>query len=113
MRKSGARLLEQCNGKKILIRGNHDRESLSFYSKLFEDIRGAYNYKNLLLTHVPVHPGSKSRFLKNIHGHLHSNKIDDPWYVNVCVEQINYTPISLDEIVREASENNPLQAQEE
>ena len=31
-------------------------------------------------------------------GALHAKRIDHPKYLNVSVEQINYTPISLDEI---------------
>ena len=34
----------------------------------------------------------------NLHGHVHSNNIDDLLYFNVSMENINYTPISLEEI---------------
>lgn len=33
-----------------------------------------------------------------IHGHVHSNNIDDLRYFNVSMENIDYTPISLEEI---------------
>ena len=53
----------------------------------------------MMLTHIPIHPGQLNRFDANIHGHIHDRKIDDKRYVNVSVEQINYTPISLDEVL--------------
>ena len=92
-------LLSQLNGKKILIKGNHDTQKLKYYTPHFYDIRGAYELAGMLLTHVPVHDSQKYRYEANVHGHLHNNKIDDPWYINVSVEQINYTPISLEEII--------------
>ncbi len=51
------------------------------------------------MTHIPIHEASKSRFAANIHGHLHTNVINDPWYINVSVEQIDFTPISWDVLV--------------
>jgi len=35
----------------------------------------------------------------NIHGHLHANRIDDSRYINVSVEQINYTPVEVDSLI--------------
>jgi calcineurin-like phosphoesterase family protein len=36
----------------------------------------------------------------NVHGHIHARRINDPRYINICVEQINYTPVSYDWLVR-------------
>jgi calcineurin-like phosphoesterase family protein len=96
--------LGRLNGKKVLIKGNHDIFKLSEYSTYFYDIRGYHVLDNMLLCHIPVHPNSKDRFKANIHGHTHANVIldifekPDPWYIPVSVEQINYTPISFEEI---------------
>jgi calcineurin-like phosphoesterase family protein len=38
----------------------------------------------------------------NVHGHIHARRINDPRYINVCVEQINYTPVSYDWLVAKA-----------
>lgn len=94
----GLECLARCNGDKVLIRGNHDIFRLKDYVKYFRDIRGYLVLENYLASHIPVHPDSKSRFKKNIHGHLHTNKLDDNFYINVSVEQINFTPISFEEI---------------
>ena len=109
-------VLARLNGDKVLIRGNHDIFKLEDYSEYFRDIR-AFDVKNgMIFSHVPVHPESLGRFGTNIHGHLHANRVMkivgvdvktgelkygkevDPRYFNVSVEQIDFTPISLEEL---------------
>lgn len=60
----------------------------------------------ILLTHVPVHPstlkegrfeGAKDKMV-NVHGHIHTNPSPEGPYFCVCVEQIDYRPIHLDEL---------------
>lgn len=125
--KQSLTLLNSMNGKKVLIKGNHDILPLKEYVKYFEDIRGAMEYKECILTHIPVHETQLKRFKINIHGHLHDKTIQehcfvekdesdykmDKWdnlkpgmvdrwqYNNVCCEQINYTPILLEEIIND------------
>lgn len=95
-------ILARLNGEKILIKGNHDKAKLSQYSPYFKDVRGSHQLDYFLLTHIPVHPMNLYRFPVNIHGHLHDGRVMkndgtiDPRYFCVCVEQINYTPISLE-----------------
>lgn len=103
MSKNHLPILDRLNGEKVLIRGNHDLEKASVYLKYFKDIRGSHQFDGILITHIPVHPGSLARWGFNVHGHLHTNRVMlddsiDPRYFNVSVEQINYTPISLEEI---------------
>lgn len=98
-------ILSRLNGRKCLIKGNHDLFKPSFYNEYFYDIRGCYNFDNYLLTHIPVHPSSKARFIRNIHGHVHSNQLKDKWYKCVCVECINYTPIAFEDIKNELLTN--------
>lgn len=97
--------LDRMNGEKILIKGNHDQCKPEAYLKYFKDIRGSHQFEGLIMTHIPIHPESLARWGLNIHGHLHANvvlrelsKIPDPRYFNVSMEQINYTPIALEEI---------------
>jgi calcineurin-like phosphoesterase family protein len=92
--------LGRLNGKKVLIKGNHDIFKLHDYLPYFEDIRAYTVYNNVIMSHIPVHPDSKGRFSGNIHGHLHTNVIDDPWYKNVSVEQIGFKPILLDTVMK-------------
>lgn len=98
------------NGEKVLVKGNHDKESISEYLKYFKDVRGSHQFDGMLLTHIPVHVESLGRWPVNVHGHTHTNRVkkftstvvDDPRYFCVCVEQINYTPISLEALKKES-----------
>jgi calcineurin-like phosphoesterase family protein len=92
--------LSKLNGDKILIKGNHDIFKLSDYVPYFRDIRAYHVLDNMILSHVPIHGDSKGRFKANIHGHLHSRKLSDPWYKCVSVEQIGFKPIAFN-VVRE------------
>lgn len=92
-------LVKRLNGaKKRLVRGNHDRMGTSAYLKMgFQEIHGMHLLGNCWLTHAPLHPCSMGRALGNIHGHIHQNPSPEGKYLNVCVEALDYTPISLEE----------------
>jgi len=91
-------ILDALNGDKVLIKGNHDIFKLNDYTPFFRDIRAYHVLDKIMLSHVPIHRESMGRFRGNVHGHLHANRVKDPLYKSVCVEQINYTPIELSEI---------------
>jgi len=108
-------ILGRLNGDKVLIRGNHDIFKLEDYTKYFRDVRGYHVMNGMILSHVPVHPESLGRFGVNVHGHLHYQRVKkivgvdktgaftysdeiDPRYHCVCVEQTDYTPITLEEV---------------
>jgi len=109
-------ILNRMNGRKVLIKGNHDKESLNTYAQYFDDVRGSHQFDGMILTHIPIHPQSLGRWGTNVHGHLHSNKVlmkdppkgdeyevkpngpEDSRYICVAMEQIDYTPISLEEL---------------
>jgi calcineurin-like phosphoesterase family protein len=105
--------LARLNGDKVLIKGNHDLFRLEEYTPYFRDIRSFGALDGFALTHVPIHPDSLGRWNGNWHGHLHSEVVmtsyDGPdsyyWgtedvdkrYMCMCVEQTNFTPISLED----------------
>ncbi len=91
---------KRLNGRKMLIMGNHDTFRIQEYVDVgFEWLKGAYQFENLILTHVPVHPQQlQHRFFANVHGHLHSKTIPDWRYLNVGCEHTNMTPITLEEV---------------
>lgn len=96
--------VKRLNGRKILIKGNHDIFKLSDYMPYFEDIRSykVYPKEAIIFSHVPVHSSQlEGRFKWNGHGHLHSNIIEDKRYINLCCEKLNYTPISFEEIMEQ------------
>lgn len=92
-------ILERFNGVKVLVRGNHDQASTANYLLYFKEVIAYKRLQNrLLLSHMPVHPGSIPEGFINVHGHLHDSKLDDPRYFNVSMECINYTPLAIDKI---------------
>lgn len=104
MRKQFLPIMHKLNGRKVLVRGNHDIFELKEYVKYFYDVRGYHVLDNILMSHIPIHAGSLGRFKGNVHGHLHGrpvmdeNNTPDPRYLSVCVERINYTPIEFCEV---------------
>jgi calcineurin-like phosphoesterase family protein len=92
-------IVGRLHGDKVLIKGNHDTLKLSQYSVYFRDIRAYGVFNKFLLSHIPVHPSQKARWKANIHGHLHSNLLDDPWYCCVSVEQTHFKPIDIQEVM--------------
>jgi len=91
-------ILPRLNGNKVLIKGNHDTLKLSQYQQYFKDVRAYWILDKFVLSHIPIHPESLSRWKANIHGHLHGNSLKDSRYKNVSVEVINYTPVDFEEI---------------
>jgi calcineurin-like phosphoesterase family protein len=93
----------ELNGSKRLVLGNHDTLQTADYLRFFHKVYGAVEFKGMILTHIPVHPQQLDRFRRNVHGHLHAEKLDDPRYINVSCEQIDLTPISIDELMARAA----------
>lgn len=88
--------LGRLNGSKKIILGNHDLPAWHFEPYCTE-IAGFKKYKEFWLSHAPIHP-EELRGKFNIHGHVHYKSLDDGRYINVSCENVNYEPISLDEI---------------
>lgn len=87
------------NGKKKLLLGNHDIFKIREYLDLFYDIASYKVWDRVLFSHIPLHEGTlEHRFSANVHGHIHANVLDDPRYINVSVEVIDYTPVSVEAI---------------
>ena len=112
-------LVNRLNGRKILIRGNHDIFKDEEYREVgFEQLHGVRVFVDkFILSHIPLHPDCVTeRFKINVHGHLHANEIKMPWGVNadrneiiyadfpdprylcVSVEHTNYEPLHFDEV---------------
>ena len=81
------------NGRKRLIRGNHDIfKTKQYLAAGFEEIRGVSVLNKLVFTHIPIHPLSMARFRANVHGHTHDQPDYDHRYLNMSVERMDYTP---------------------
>lgn len=106
---STERFLSSLHGRKRLILGNHDNGLDDVLRRSFQKITMWRMFKEfgLMLSHVPLHPGSfRHKCSLNVHGHLHKNIVThedgtpDDRYLNVCVEKTDYKPINLDELKR-------------
>jgi calcineurin-like phosphoesterase family protein len=112
-------LVKRLNGKKRLIRGNHDIFKDADYNEVgFTALYGVRVFVDkFILSHIPLHPDSVTdRFRVNVHGHLHANEVmrtrtnmvhgymtglvtePDPRYLCVSVEHTNYEPLSFEEV---------------
>lgn len=91
------RILDRLQGHKRLLLGNHDADKVQNYLLWFKKIFASRVIDRILFTHIPVHVESLGRFQANVHGHTHHQRLAAP-YVNVCVEQTGYSPLSLEEI---------------
>ena len=103
------RILSKLNGTKILIRGNHDDRTSSFYRKAgFEEVYDMPVLYNgfFMLSHQPRYINLNMPYV-NIFGHVHNNPMYRDYskqHFCVSVERINYTPISYSEILRKIDE---------
>ena len=100
--------IKRIRGYKILILGNHDKGKLNYQREindlmdnlLFDEVYEGILTINekIVLSHEPIY----LPFMFNIHGHDHSNKVgyNNGYHLNVCAEHIDYTPISLNELIK-------------
>ena len=111
--------VKRLNGKKRLVRGNHDIfRDTDYRDAGFESLYGVRVFVDqFILSHIPLHPDCVTeRFRVNVHGHLHANEVMekfkvtgddiypyederiDPRYLCVSVEHTDYRPLSFDEV---------------
>ena len=106
--------VSRLKGRKVLVPGNHEPPKMRKYFDLFDDVRGYVVKKGFIMSHIPIHPGSLSRWELNIHGHTHANAVgvqpmgsfaqdfaEDTRYYSACVERTNFRPIELQQILDE------------
>ncbi len=90
-------------GKKRLVLGNHD--NVKMLSPFFKDIQLWIDMPGFIFTHTPLHESTLAeahRFKEpkiNVHGHIHTNPSPEGPYKCVSVEQINFTPVNIEELV--------------
>ena len=103
---------KKLNGKKNLVVGNHD--NIKLMSMFFKEVKLLHqdDDRDLLFSHIPMHPSQTKRprpgvrsswedmpSFTNVHGHIHTNPSPEGPYKCVCVEQTNYTPVHIDELL--------------
>lgn len=100
-------------GRKILIRGNHDREKSNTWwmENGFDFSCDGLKFRNCWLSHEPVQALPEDCLL-NIHGHLHNiwhgfrpdrgakqTHLHNPWQRLFAIEYTDYRPVEFDKFV--------------
>lgn len=101
-------ILFRLNGIKYFTRGNHDRnKTVTIYEQYMTHIENTEMIqllgKYIVLSHYPIESWQgMHRNTIHIHGHTHHllNKDNIKNRFNVALEQINYTPININDILK-------------
>lgn len=104
-------ICQELNGVKILVRGNHDKSPEKMvdigFNLVVECLILQYGGNKYLLQHHPIDDAFLESVLDNIqvemliHGHSHNTKplIASKRSRNVSVENVNYCPMKLEEVI--------------
>lgn len=99
--------------KKILVRGNHDNKSNSWYLEhgwdfVCDQFTFEYGGKKILFSHYPV--AWDGYYDLNIHGHFHNSdhrrheehflKLKNGYQKLLAIEYTNYLPVSLESFIK-------------
>jgi calcineurin-like phosphoesterase family protein len=101
-------IISQLNGNKILVRGNHDTFSSSWYIDAgFKEVSSYPVIVNdwFIVSHEPPHYFNESMPFFYIYGHVHSTplyKTVTKQSTCVCVERWNYIPLSMEVMIANA-----------
>ena len=94
-----AEILNDLPGYKILVIGNHDfgyrTKELIPYD--FDEIHLVLHLRNFIISHHPW--WDVPHGWKQIHGHIHNHKTNNPNHINVSVEHLDYKPIRFSAIL--------------
>jgi calcineurin-like phosphoesterase family protein len=106
---NNARILPMLHGSKNLILGNHDTikgDLIHHFKKLV--LWRLFKEQNFICSHVPLREDSMYKVTYNCHGHIHQQPSPSIRHIHLCVENTNYAPVHLDEILAEISRRNNI-----
>lgn len=101
MEKANYEFLDELNGRKKVILGNHDQpHHIKTLLEHVQTVCGSYEVtigreKTCILTHIPIHPTMLFNYTANIHGHIHEDNLAENRYINLSADATNYTPVEL------------------
>lgn len=98
--------IPKLNGTIVVSPGNHcTKRVCQEYHNLGIIVVGSLEYKDFILTHIPIHEACLAEYRGNIHGHIHipgllnNECINNPKYYNVNTELHDYTPVEFNKIL--------------
>ena len=101
-------LIKKINGKKILIKGNHDKQfDESLFIEILDYKELVYANRLFVMMHYPIRSWNKMRSGSiQLHGHIHSdenynftNKEKGIYQYDVGVDANSYYPVSVNQII--------------
>lgn len=99
--KASYEILDELNGIKRIILGNHDQCDPELLGRYFHSVHGSYQRSDILFTHIPIIMDSFHNYEWVVHGHIHdsADNVKDDRYYNANMDALKYYgPVSLDEI---------------
>lgn len=90
-----AAIMRRLNGRKILIRGNHDRKPDRMSTMGFELVVGQAWYQGWRMAHIPW---PIDHHEKGLCGHIHEKWIRHRNLINVGTDQWNFYPVTLEKL---------------
>lgn len=88
------KFFKKLNGKKILIKGSHDRGVRRMLEIGFAEAYAELEWNGWLLKHVPFKTSRKL-----LCGHIHGKWRRLGWTINAGVDVWNFTPRTIDELI--------------
>lgn len=106
------KLLQETGCKLVLIRGNHDSKSLTWYHEhawdfVCDGLELIFHGHYLHFTHRPARPQGNTSW--NIHGHTHGNMhrseeyldfYDKNYHIDMSPEIVGYKPVNLEKMLK-------------
>lgn len=106
-------IMEQLNGRIILIKGNHDGQSKTKlverlgFKAVYQSLTFMVDDYTLILTHMPLELTIEDEFyfrehkIINVHGHVHGIKEQKSrFHYCVSAENVLYKPISIERLIK-------------
>jgi len=102
-KKTHQKILTSLNGRKILIKGNHDKKPTldDGWNEIYDILEIKFKEQLIILCHFPLLVWNKSHYKSwHLHGHCHGSLPDDSYSlrIDVGVDCHDYFPISFDRV---------------
>src|SRR3989304_3585814 len=103
-KEESARICNSLNGRKILIRGNHDgtkkRMTDIGFSEVHSHLPMLTEHGRILVVHKP-HPWleNAAEYSYVLYGHMHHKRIRRGNWLSTCVERNEYRPQTLEQLI--------------
>lgn len=109
------KIIRNLNGKIYLVKGNHDVWVDNYRYHKLEWIKDYHkmiaNDAKIIMFHFPIRIWeAKGKCSVHLHGHTHKGQINIPLCYNVGVDENNFRPVSLDEILIKLNFENKIKS---